>query len=664
VTLFAYLAMLGWIPCVIVMFAMLPTRQAAAAGVIGAWLFLPPYTLPIVGLPDFSKITASSVGLLAATLIFSADSLFKFRPRWFDLPMVLWCFSGMFASLANDLGFYDGISTTLGQTLTWGLPYLFGRIYFGDPDGLRYFATAIVIGGLCCVLPCVYEMRMSPQLLANIYGYGGSGAVARLGGWRPNLFFTTGLELGMWMTAVALTGWWLWRCGAIKRIGQLPFGQVLLPILMATTVICRSTGALALLFAGMGLLWASVRFRTRVLLIALLLAGPLYVSVRATNLWSGQQAVAVAEMVAGADRAESLEYRFSCENLLAARALEQPIFGWGGWARSNVYFFENTSYRKMVPTDGLWIIILGTSGFVGLVLFYVVMILPAVRFVWRCPPRHWGDPQLATCTLVSVFMALYMVDCLLNAFPNMIYVTLAGGLMSIEPNRLRATARRQGGSAPAPRAKVSGHHPQKAALGAIPATLTPLAGCIMQAERYVGLGRSLKQERRFDEAESAWRAALDSLTRALEAQPDSPELRLCWCECANDLAWLRANHPDLARRDPDAAVAMARQIVETFPDAEVYWNTLGVAYYRAGDNASSVAALDRAMALGGGTAFDDVFLAMAHARQGDFENAQRELDRATANAKRDYPGHTELAHFCDEAQSLLSERSGSPNGAL
>ena len=91
-----------------------------------------------------------------------------------------------------------------------------------------------------------------------------------------------------------------------KRIGQLPFGQVLLPILMATTVICRSTGALALLFAGMGLLWASVRFRTRVLLIALLLAGPVYVSVRVTNLWSGRQAVAVAEMVAGADRAESL----------------------------------------------------------------------------------------------------------------------------------------------------------------------------------------------------------------------------------------------------------------------------------------------------------------------------------------------------------------------
>ena len=29
---------------------------------------------------------------------------------------------------------------------------------------------------------------------------------------------------------------------------------------------------------------------------------------------------------------------------------------------------------------------------------------------------------------------------------------------------------------------------------------------------------------------------------------------------------------------------MARRMVEEYPDAEVYWNTLGVAYYRAGDD--------------------------------------------------------------------------------
>ncbi len=201
-TWFAYVALFGWIPCVIVMFATLSRRQAAAVAVIGAWLLLPPYALSIEGLPDYSKTSAASVGLLAGTLIFCPDRLFGFRFKWFDLPMLIWCFSGFFASLSNDLGAYDGLSDSLIQILTWGLPYLFGRIYFGDPDGLLYFATAIIIGGLCYVPPCIYEMRMSPQILGAVYGIG-SMPVIRLGGWRPTVFFMTGLELGMWMTVAA-----------------------------------------------------------------------------------------------------------------------------------------------------------------------------------------------------------------------------------------------------------------------------------------------------------------------------------------------------------------------------------------------------------------------------------------------------------------------------
>ena len=205
--------------------------------------------------------------------------------------------------------------------------------------------------------------------------------------------------------------------------------------------------------------------------------------------------------------------------------------------------------------------------------------------------------------------------------------------------------------------------PRSAALDAVTAKSAPLAGRIMLADRYRSLGRSLKQEGRFDEADSAWRQALDLLTGVLDAKPNSPEQRLEWCDCANDLAWLRANHPDPARRDPDAAVAMARRIVEKCPDAEAYWNTLGVAYYRAGDDARAVAALDRAMTLGGGTAFDQVFLAMAHARLGDLEKARLECDRAMVNAEQHYPGHPELAGFCDEAQSILSAGSDAANAS-
>jgi tetratricopeptide (TPR) repeat protein len=658
-TILAYLALFGWIPAVLLIFMLLPSRQAATTAVIGAWLLLPPYSLAIAGLPDYSKSTAATLSVLLATLIFDPNRLLTFRPRWFDLPMLLWCHSGIASSLQN-VGLYDGLSDALGQLLVWGLPYLIGRLYFGSLADLRYFATGMVIGGLAYVLPCLYEIRMMTSLLKSIYGMGIWGGMAglRLGGFRPNVFFFTGLELGMWMTAASLAGWWLWRCSAIRRIGPIPFGQVLLPILIGTAILCRSTGAIALLILGMMLLWLSVRLRTRLLLACLLFATPLYVTVRVTGLWSGQQAVNLAEALVGPSRAESLEYRFMCEKLLIEKAVEQPILGWSGWGRSSVFFNPNSPWRKPVPTDGLWIIILGTKGFFGLILFYLALILPAALFVRRFPVHLWGDTRVAAGSLATVLLCLYMVDCLMNAFPNMIYVTLAGGLIGLEPKQLRTTAAWRDGKTVgwAGRREL-----QTAAPGAVATGPGSHGGRIILAERYRSLGRSFKHEGRLNEAESAWRQAFDVLTGLLEAEPDSLKLRQLWCDCANDLAWLWANHPDPARRNPNAAVATARRMVEQCPNAEVYWNTLGAACYRAGDAAAAVVALDQATALGGGTAFDDVFLAMAHARLGDHEEAELRLTHAIFGMERDYPGHPELVCFCDEARSMLAEGTEAPS---
>jgi hypothetical protein len=657
VTLFAFIALLGWVPFVIVIFALMPARTAVATAIVGAWLLLPPFALVISSLPDYSKSTAAIVGILLGTLIFDPIRLLSFRPRWFDLPMLLFCFCGIASSLLNGLTLYDGLSDALNQFLMWGMPYLFGRLYFSKLEDLRFFAVAMVVGGLCYVLPCLYEIRMSPTLMNKFYGSGSYQGI-RLGGFRPNVFFRTGLELGMWMTAASLAGWWLWRCGAIKRIGPFPFGAMLLPILIGTTILCRSTGAIALLACGVILLWFSVRVRTRLVMASVLFVAPLYVTLRVSNLWSGKQAVDLAESVVGPVRAESLEYRFKCEKLLITKAVEQPVFGWGGWGRSDVFFHANTPFAKKVPTDGLWIILLGTKGYVGLTLFYLAMTLPVALFVRRFPARQWGDPRAAAGSLAMVLLILYTVDCLLNAFPNIIYLTLAGGLIGVEPKPLRTTGAGRGGKAVGQTGRAE---PRATAPGVIATGPGPYGGRILLADRYHRLGRSFKQEGRRNEAESAWRQALDVLTGLLEGKPGSPELQQLWCDCANDLAWLWANHPDPARRNPNAAVAMARQMVEKCPDAEVYWNTLGTAYYRAGDNSSAVAALDRATALGGGTAFDDVFLAMAHARLGDQEQAELRLTHAIFRTERDFPGHPELVCFCDEARSIIAAGTETPS---
>jgi hypothetical protein len=651
-----YIALFGWIPAAVVMFALLPVRRAAATAVIGAWLLLPPYAISVSSLPDYSKITAASLSLIFGTLFFGVNHLFSFRPRWFDVPMLLWCFAGSAASLSNGLGPYDAVSECISAILTWGLPYFFGRIYFSEHGGLRTFTVAIVIAGLIYVLPCVYEIRMSPQFLARIYGstrWQGT----RMGGYRPSVFFSTGLECGMWMTAVSLTAWWFWRCGVIKKVGSISFGKVLLPILLIVTFFCRSTGAAALLVGGTFLLWASTRFQTRMLLWALLLVGPFYVALRVPNIWSGEQLVNLAEMSVGQERARSLKVRFTSEDLLIARAIQQPLLGWGGWGRSLVYYPDES---RQVPTDGLWIIILGTKGFVGLTLFYLAMELPLLLFLLRFPVRIWHNPQVAPATLAATFLGIYLIDCLLNGFINIIYVSLAGGLIGITPAQLGAWRRSNGATNQAGhllqgRIVGDGSHP-RAIIGEQPDHVLShhVLSQIAVVDRYRTIGRSLKSQRRWADTHSAWQQALDILTELTRRHSDISDLQQRWCDCGNDLAWLLLNHPDSESHGFAYALTLATQVVQKCSDREVYWNTLGAAYLRNGDPTAAVAALNRAIALAGeDNPFNHVFLAMAYAQLGDREQAQHWLAQAILLKEQDYPDHPELTCFCDEARAAI-----------
>ena len=40
-----FIALIGWVPAMIVLFALVPARKAATIALIGAWLLLPPSVL-------------------------------------------------------------------------------------------------------------------------------------------------------------------------------------------------------------------------------------------------------------------------------------------------------------------------------------------------------------------------------------------------------------------------------------------------------------------------------------------------------------------------------------------------------------------------------------------------------------------------------------------
>jgi tetratricopeptide (TPR) repeat protein len=676
ITPFALIALFGWIPCVMCFFVFMPARKATATAIVGAWLLLPPISLEIAGLPDYSKSTAATIGIVLGTVLFGSHLLLKFRFRWFDGVMLLFCLTGIGSSLQNGLGLYDGLSDAFANCITWGVPYLLGRLYFNDLEGLRTFTIAMVIGGLSYVLPCLWEIRMSPHLMRNIYGVGGWQGL-RLGGFRPNVFFKTGLELGLWMTAASLTAWWLWRCGTLKKIGPVRFGSILLLILVGTTVLCRSTGALILLAGGMFILWASTRFQTRMLLWALVLIFPLYAAVRIPNFWAGEQLVELTKTGIGPERAESLEYRFKCENLLIAKAVQRPVWGWAGWNRSAVYFTDDPRFQDsfhQVPFDGVWTATLSGKGFVGLILWYIVMELPVMIFLARFPARLWRHPEVAPAAVVATLLGLYMIDCILNGFINIIYISLAGGLISLKPTQIATgPAGLYGTQDTAPRAgrldrNAVGVNTQFHTITStqpnhvLPRSVVTAMGL---ADRYRELGRSLKSDGRWADAYSAWKKSLDVLTELTGRHADIPELQRCWCDCGNDLAWLLLTYPESDSRRLTDALKLAMQVADRCPEVDVYWNTLGMAYLRNGEPKAAVTAIDRALALGNGVnPFNHVLLAMAHAQLGDREQARYWLAEATLVKDREYQNHRELAGFCDEARAVVGADPEAPSTVI
>ncbi|HEV8607738.1 MAG TPA: hypothetical protein VGQ99_20550 [Tepidisphaeraceae bacterium] len=423
------IALFGWIPLILILFALLPARRAVLTAFIVGWLFLPMSSFKIPGLPDYNKITATNLGVLVAALLFDSGRMMKFRPRWFDLPALVFCVSPFFSSLTNNLGAYDGISAIAFNLFLWGIPYFIGRVYFNDLTAMRELAIAIFAGAMLYVPLCLYEMRMSPQLHRQVYGFMQQTfrESKRWGGYRPAVFLQHGLAVGMFMCTAALAGWWMWRSGAVKRIKSIPMGLAAVGVL-GTALLCKSTGAVVLLAAGLMVLYLAVKMRTAVPFLCLVLFTPIYIGARMSGLWSREQLMNLTGDVIGTDRADSLGMRLRNEDQLTAKALQRPMFGWGRWGRNQIVDEET---GKHTVTDGMWVILIGQAGMAGLVSFTLLLLLPVGMLWYGCPARFWGQPAIAPAAAMTLLLVIHMIDNLFNAMPNPIFMLAAGGLPQV-----------------------------------------------------------------------------------------------------------------------------------------------------------------------------------------------------------------------------------------
>jgi hypothetical protein len=425
------LALFGFIPVGLLSFAFLPARRAVAAIWVLGWVFLPPnakFGLP--GLPDYTKFDAILLTSLIGSLIFDGKTFFKFRPAWYDLPALAVLLLPFASSMTNGLGINDGLSSVYGAFILWVGPYLLGRLYFADLQGMKELSLWIVAGCIICIPLCLIEMRLSPQLNNWLYGYhqvSRFDQTRRYGGWRPMLFMQHGLMVGLWMSVGTLIATVLWMSGSVKRFMAMPisFWAVTLGI---TTVMCRSFGALALLAIGLAVASIAKQARVPSLVLALTLLPVAYVTTRSSGLWDGSELVAASSQVAGAQRGGSLEFRIKNENTLVTHALKEPIFGWGGWGRNRP---DRREAGHFIATDGLWVIQLGQRGLTGLVAFMLLFLLPPTLFLWRWGMLGMTHPWLAPAMAMCITVLLFMNDSLFNSMINPIYTIAAGGLTGL-----------------------------------------------------------------------------------------------------------------------------------------------------------------------------------------------------------------------------------------
>jgi serine/threonine protein kinase/tetratricopeptide (TPR) repeat protein len=167
------------------------------------------------------------------------------------------------------------------------------------------------------------------------------------------------------------------------------------------------------------------------------------------------------------------------------------------------------------------------------------------------------------------------------------------------------------------------------------------------------LASVLRDQGKWEEARKLHEEALGRQRKVLgEDYPDT-------LDSMNNLAWLLATCAEPRHRDPTRAVELASKATTLAPQEGAFWNTLGLARYRAGDWKGALQALQKSMELSkGGQSGDWFFLAMASWQLGEKEQARKLFEKAVAWMDKNQPKDPDLFRFRAEAATLL----GIPDG--
>ena len=417
----ALTALLLWPIIGLAIFAAIGPVRGLIWATMAGYLFLPEaieFDLP--ALPPFDKTSSISLSLALGALVFRkrfpasevrlGDPIF--RRLMLGLLGAIFVLS-LFTVVTNGnaiviggrvrpgLSIRDAISMSV-EILILLTPLLLAWRYLNRPEHAKELCVALVAAGLCYTLLVLFEIRMSPQLNRWVYGYFQHSWLQHLrdGDFRPIVFLQHGLWVGFLLLSLAITAFSLSRDGGRRRLLFLGAGIWTLGVLS----ISSNLGAtlLAMIFCPAVLLMPrAILIRYAAIVSIAFLSYPALKYVSATPT---EKVLELAERIS-AERAQSFGVRVRNEKQLLDRALEKPLFGWGGWARARV-FDENG--RNISVTDGRWIIHVGERGLLGYLAFFGFLALPVLRLA-RTARRKDIPWPIVGLTLVSAANFIEMI---------------------------------------------------------------------------------------------------------------------------------------------------------------------------------------------------------------------------------------------------------------
>ncbi len=462
--LFAKFVMASWPIVVLTIFALRRNTHPVARTttwvmLLGA-MFLPCMTtfdLPVF--PAFDKLRMTVVWVWISILIFHRDALLK-SARLHNIPRLLAIasFYGAVRTVAtnSDPLVYGGVvipahdskdflSEGIGIVVDLYLPFSLGQRVFKSERDLRDLAEVFLKAFLVYVPFMLYEVKMAPVLHDTIYGFSPFGFVQaiRAGGYRVNVFMMHGLTLAVFVFAVIMFAHAL----QLSQVRLRPFTpRAMFWIALGMMLLaCRSVGPTMYLLVAY-LLIRKPPGPKKVFIFSWLvvLLVMLYPWSRAEGEFP-THVVADWAKAAGEERVQSLQFRFDNEDILLARAMERPWYGWGNWGRNRVY---DENGKDVSVTDGTWILALGIYGYWGFFTQFAFVVLPLIRAAWTYKRvRASAKPLLSAVIMIVGFLS---IDLLPNSRQDNWSILLGGALYTLCEMLSRPEPKRAKESAPEP----------------------------------------------------------------------------------------------------------------------------------------------------------------------------------------------------------------------